>query len=119
MTENERILVSRIAGEAIPGETIALCGSIQNYRRNEKKLGRMLSFNEAAAEWNRKIFSPIMEQLTAPGMSLAIGHGIGSIFFHVLYAVEENGFIYDPSLVRAEALGKAHGLRAMISKLIA
>ena len=119
MKNSERILVNAIAGREVPGETAALCGSIQNYRRNERKLGRMLTFDEAAAEWNRKIFSPIMEQLTAPGMSLAIGHGIGSIFFHVLYAVEENGFIYDPSLVRAEALGKAHGLRAMISKLIA
>ncbi len=119
MTESERILVNGIAGEAIQGETIALCGSIQNYRRNEKKLGRTLTFNEAAAEWNRKIYAPIMKQLTAPGMALAIGHGIGRLFFHVLYAVEENGFIYNPSLVRAEALGKAHGLRAMISKLIA
>ena len=119
MTESERILVNGIAGEAIPGETIALCGSIQNYRRNEKKLGRTLTFNEAAAEWNSRIFSPIIDQLTAPGMALAIGHGIGNVFFHVLYAVEENGFIYDPSLVRTEALGKAHGLRAMISRLIA
>ncbi len=120
MTDRDRILIKQIAGSYIPGEEMALYGSIQNYRRHERHEGRDISFYKAAREWNEKVFLPIISILrNDAAISMALGHDIKAAFFASLYATESNGFRIDEETIRREAMEKAHGFRALISRLIA
>ncbi len=120
MTENERILVNSIAGSYLPGEAMAIYGSIQNYRRLRKKEGMALTFAEAAAEWKERIFLPIISEIRSDmALSIAAGSRIEEAFFPALYAVEDNGFEFSAAAVRRAVMKKAHGIRAFISRLIA
>ncbi len=120
MTDNERILVRKISGKDVPGEENAICGSIQNYRRIERRAGRILSFEDAALEWKERIYDPIIRTLREdPAASLAVGRNINPAFFSALYNTECSGFRFDRDLVRNVAMEKAHGIRAFISRLIA
>lgn len=120
MTDDERILVEKMTGSMLPGETASIYGSIQNYRRMQRKAGRSLSFKKAAAEWNERIFLPIISELNTDGaLPLAAGKDIKSVFFPALYDAEGNGFVFRSGSARARALEKAHGLRALLLRLIA
>lgn len=119
MTDNERILIHQIA-EDITGEDMALCGSIQSYRMALRRKGTNLSFRKAAEEWKKNVYLPIISELKDdPAVSIAIGKNVNEAFFRALYATEVNGFIPEKNMIRAEAMKKAHGLRAFISRLIA
>lgn len=120
MTEKERTLIREITKCVVPGEEMALCGSIQNYRRHEHRNKHDLSFKEAAKEWEENIFTPIVTTLKDDSAaSIAVGHDFAKAFFPALYAVENNNFRFDRNLVRTVAMKKAHGFRALLSKLIA
>ena len=120
MTESKRILVEGITGIKERSKTFALAGSIQNYRRIQKKKGRLLSFHQAAEEWRRDIYLPVISSLKHDTIiSFAIGRSVQEYLFTALYAVEDNAFRFEAALVRKAVLDKAHGLRAAISRLIA
>ncbi len=120
MTEKERVLVKSIADDYIQGEDMAICGSIQSYRMAMRHEGRNLSFRKAAEEWEDRIFLPIISELrNNKAVSLAIGKNINEAFFSALYATENNGFSFNRETVDTEALRKAHGIRALLSRFIA
>ena len=120
MTEKERTLIREITKGVVPGEEMALCGSIQNYRGHEHRNKHDLSFKEAAKEWEENIFTPIVTTLKDDSAaSIAVGHDFAKTFFPALYAVENNNFRFDRNLVRSVAMKKAHGFRALLSRLIA
>ncbi len=118
MKNSERILVNSIAGKEVPGETAALCGSIQNYRRSQKKHGRIISFRQAAKEWEREIFLPIITDLKNDIKFKKVSdREFKDAFFRNLYKAEGNDF----KVEIAESLlpAKEKGLMALLHKLIA
>ena len=118
MKNSERILVNAIAGREVPGETAALCGSIQNYRKKKKKHGRIISFRQAAKEWEREIFLPIITDLKKDHKTgKASGKEFTNEFFRNLYKAEGNDFKVD--VVESHPQTKERGFMALLHKLIA
>ena len=119
MTESERILIHKIAGDYIQGEDKALCGSIQSYRMAMRHKGRNISFSKAVEEWDENIFIPIISELrNNKAISIAIGRNLNEAFFSSLYAIENDGFCFRKETVDKEAMKKAHGIRGLLSHLV-
>ncbi len=120
MTDYMRILAYELTEGLLPGEEMAICGSIQNYRRIQRKMGRYLSEADARREWKEKVFDEIVSLLRNDRViSIATGSNIAEFFFPVLYQIENNNYRIDRNEIRALILRKAHGFRAFLSKLIA
>ena len=114
MKNSERILINSIAGNDIDGETAALCGSIQNYRRYQKKHGRILTFQQSAREWKQELFLPIVSKLKNENVEK---NEFTNAFFHDLYKAEGNDFKVEES--RNVKQVKEKGLKALLHHLIA